>query len=80
MNKNKLRIDAPEPRPGSERVRITLSITPDEWNAWTKTANECGMKVTRWAPIALNRLVMGIEPVKAKPALPAVSKNGKVKK
>jgi len=78
--KNELRIDAPEPRPGTERVRITLSITPDEHAAWLHKAGECGMKLTRWAPIALNRLVMGIEPMQPKPGLPAPAKNEKVKK
>ena len=77
--KNELRIDAPAPRPGTERVRITLSITEDEHTAWTEKAGACGMKLTRWAPIALNRLVMGIEPMKPRAALPAAAKTGKVR-
>ena len=77
--KDQLRTDAPEPRPGLDRVRVTLSITPDEHRAWLKTAGDCGMKLTRWAPISLNRLVSGIVPIQPKTALPSQGKTGNVK-
>lgn len=77
---NEIRLDAPEPRPGLKRVRITLSITPDEHESWCGAANSCGMKVTRWAPIALNRALIGIEPMPPKRGLPAPAKKGKVAK
>ncbi len=74
MISKELRTDAPEPRPGPQRMRVTLSLTPDEHDAWTKVAGECGMKLTRWAPIALNRMLLGIA------TLPAADKKGKVPK
>ena len=75
-----IRLDAPEPRPGLKRVRVTLSITPDEHESWRQAANTCGMKLTRWAPIALNRALIGIDPLIPKRDLPAKPKTGKVTK
>lgn len=75
-----IRTSCPEPKPGDARIRLTLSITPDEHEAWVDAAEKCGMKVTRWAPIALNRLIMGIGPIANMTSLPASVETGKVKK
>ena len=60
---NNLRTSTESERPGLQRERVTLSLTPDEYKAWDFESKACGMKLTRWAPVSINRLLTGIPPV-----------------
>jgi len=60
---HKLRTSTEVERPGFHRERVTLSLTLDEYQAWESEAKACGMKITRWAPVSINRLLTGIPPV-----------------
>lgn len=54
-----------EPGKGkTERARITLSILPNEMKAWTWVARQCGLSVSKWATVNLNRICVGIPPTK----------------